>query len=195
MEIVSQWQTIPNISFVNSFYNNEQMIMAFANHGHVYNPQLYDHVLFSFHGLPQRQLLKGDDTHSHCLKISGCCMQINNANKFCYSAQCCHTAQLIAAKLDIPAENYTVCFQSRLGKTPWIEPYTSDVIVQLAKEGKKRILVFCPAFVADCLETIYEIGGEYKEMFLQHGGEELQLVDSLNDDPLWISALHEIACQ
>ena len=189
MELVSKWQTIPNISFVNSFHDNERMIRVFAENSEKYNPASYDHVLFSFHGLPQRQLKKSDDSGRHCLKVDNCCSTLTNENKFCYSAQCHHTAKLIAEKLSLPADKYSVCFQSRLGKDPWVQPYTSVVIEELAKKGSKRLLVFCPAFVADCLETVYEVSVEYGDEFKKLGGEQVQLVESLNGHPLWIDAL------
>ncbi|MGY4386677.1 ferrochelatase [Pedobacter sp. UYP24] len=193
MDLVSKWATVPAISFVNSFYSNELIIETFAENAVKYDPSSYDHILFSFHGLPERQLLKCDHTGHYCLKSDGCCLSINDTNKFCYSAQGHHTAKLIADKLNIPASNYTVCFQSRLGKEPWVQPYTTDVLKKLAAEGKKRLLVFSPAFVADCLETLYEITVEYHEEFKALGGEEVQLVESLNDHPKFIQALAEMA--
>jgi len=189
MELVSKWQTIPPVSFVNSFHDNELVIETFAENGRKYQPETYDHVLFSFHGLPERQLLKCDHTGHYCLKQENCCESFNNTNKFCYSAQGHDTARLIAQKLNIPREKYTVCFQSRLGKEPWVQPYTTDVLKKLAAEGKKRLLVFSPAFVADCLETLYEITVEYHEEFKAMGGEHVQLVESLNDHPKFIAAL------
>ena len=192
MELVRQWQTIPSLSFANSFHDNELMIETFANNGRKYQPETYDHILFSFHGLPQRQLIKCDHTGNYCLKKDGCCDTLNNVNKYCYSAQSHHTAQLIAAKLGIPKEKYTICFQSRLGNDPWVKPYTSKIVEELAKEGKKRLLVFCPAFVADCLETVYEVTEEYGAEFKALGGEHIQLVESLNDSPMWIDALEQM---
>jgi ferrochelatase len=189
MGLISKWPTSPTISFVNSFHDNELMIEAFADNARKYQPETYDHILFSFHGLPQRQLIKSDHTHNHCLKVTDCCVTITEANKFCYSAQSHHTARLIAEKLNIPKEKYTICFQSRLGSDPWVQPYTSEVVAKLAKEGKKRLLVFCPAFVADCLETVYEVTTEYGDEFKALGGEQVQLVESLNDSPKWIEAL------
>lgn len=189
MEIVSKWQAIPAISFVNSYYDNDKVIEAFAQNGAKHDPSKYDHVLFSFHGLPQRQMIKADETKQHCLKVANCCDTITGANRFCYSAQCHATARLIAEKLNIPKEKYTLTFQSRLGRDPWMQPYTSEVIQQLAQKGVKRLLVFCPAFVADCLETIFEVSVEYDEEFKHAGGEHVQLVESLNDSPLWIDAL------
>ena len=192
MEMVSKWQTIPAISFVNSFHNNAQMIEIFADNATKYQPKTFDHILFSFHGLPQRHLRKGDHTENHCLKNADCCQTITEANKFCYSAQCHDTARLIAAKMGINREEYTVCFQSRLGKDPWVQPYTTDVLKKMAADGNKKLLVFSPAFVADCLETLYEITFEYQEEFEELGGEKIQLVESLNDDPRFIEALAEM---
>ncbi|GAB3923221.1 ferrochelatase [Mucilaginibacter myungsuensis] len=192
MTLVGQWQTIPHISFVNSFHNDDLMIDTFvanaAKHGH----ENYDHVLFSFHGLPQRQLIKCDHTGAYCLKKDDCCSTLNDTNKFCYSAQSHDTAKLIAAKMGLSKDQYTVCFQSRLGSDPWVQPYTSVVIEELAKQGKKRLLVFCPAFVADCLETVYEVSVEYNDEFKEKGGEHVQLVESLNDHPLFIESLERM---
>jgi len=189
MELVGKWPTVPPISFVNSFHDNELMIKIFAENARKYDIASFDHVLFSFHGLPERQLLKCDHTGSYCLKSSDCCQTLNDTNKFCYSAQGHDTARLIAKELNLNREQYTVCFQSRLGKEPWVQPYTTDVLKKLAAEGKKRLLVFSPAFVADCLETLYEITVEYHEEFRELGGEHVQLVESLNDNPLFIEAL------
>ena len=193
MELVSKWQTIPPISFVNSFHDNQLMIEIFAENARKHDPANYDHVLFSFHGLPERQLLKCDHTGSYCLKNSDCCQTLNETNKFCYSAQGHDTARLLANELGLSKDKYTVCFQSRLGKEPWVQPYTTDVLKKLAGEGKKRLLVFSPAFVADCLETLYEITVEYHEEFKSLGGEHVQLVESLNDHPKFIDALAEMA--
>jgi len=189
MELVSKWQTVPPISFVNSFHDNELMIKVFAENARKHQVEDFDHVLFSFHGLPERQLLKCDHTGSYCLKTADCCQTLNDTNKFCYSAQGHDTARLIAKELNLSRDQYTVCFQSRLGKEPWVQPYTTDVLKKLAAEGKKRLLVFSPAFVADCLETLYEITVEYHEEFRALGGEHVQLVESLNDSPVFIEAL------
>jgi ferrochelatase len=193
MELVKQWQTIPNISFINSFHDNDLMIQTFADNAKKYQPETYDHILFSFHGLPQRQIKKCDHTGSYCLQVDGCCDTLNDTNKFCYSAQSYDTARLIAEKMGLPKDKYTVCFQSRLGNDPWVQPYTSKVIEELAKGGKKRLLVFCPAFVADCLETVYEVTEEYGGEFRALGGEHVQLVESLNDSPMFIDALEGLA--
>ncbi len=190
MEIVSKWEAIPEIEFVNSYCNDVNYINAFSEIGKKYDPQKYDHVLFSFHGLPERQIKKAD-VQSYCLK-ENCCDSLCDKNTFCYRAQCYETARLIAKNLNIPFENYTVSFQSRLGRTPWIKPYSDHVVEGLAQKGMKKLLVFSPAFTSDCLETLYEIAVEYNVLFKKHGGEKVQLVESLNDHPLWIKALENI---
>jgi ferrochelatase len=192
MEIVSKWSAIPSMSFINSFHDNELMIDAFVENGIRCHPETSDHILFSFHGLPQRQLAKCDVSGKHCCKAQGCANSINKTNRFCYFVQCHHTARLIAQRLSIPKEKFTVCFQSRLGKQEWLKPYASAIIKKLAQEGKKSILVFSPAFVADCLETLYEIKVEYEQEFKAAGGEHLQLVQSLNDSPKFIHALKQM---
>lgn len=192
MEITSKWLTIPPIEIVNSYHDNEKMIAVFAENAEKLKPETFDHILFSFHGLPVRQLVKSSDCN-YCQKVENCCLKYHSKNQFCYSAQCHHTAQLIAKKLNIEKENYTICFQSRLGKTPWIEPFTIDVLEKLAQKGIKKVLVFSPAFVADCLETLYEITIEYQEEFKKFGGEKVQLVESLNTHPKWIETLFQLS--
>lgn len=192
MRIIRKWQVIPELKFINSYPSNEKMIDVFCKNAKEYNLEDYDHFLFSFHGLPQRQLIKGDVTKNHCQVKDDCCKSLCEANKFCYSAQCYHTSRAISDKLQIPQEKLTVCFQSRLGPEAWAQPYTSKVIEQRLNAGDKNLLVFSPAFVADCLETIIEIGVEYKEEFLEKGGVKLDLVRSLNDDPDWMEAVTEI---
>lgn len=192
METVSKWFTIPPVEFISSFHNHPLMIDIFADNARKYHPEQFDHVLFSYHGLPERQIYKCDHSGEYCLKVENCCESINNTNKFCYSAQGHDTSRLIAEKLGLKREDYTVCFQSRLGKEPWMQPYTTDVLKRLASEGKKRLLVFSPAFVADCLETIYEITVEYNEEFRELGGEHVQLVESLNDNPKFIDLLEDL---
>ena len=190
MRIVSTWAVVPEIEFVNSYCNEEKFIGAFAAVGSRHLPENYDHILFSFHGLPERQIKKAD-AHGYCLK-ENCCASLGDKNAFCYRAQCYETARSIARRMKISERNYTVCFQSRLGKTPWIKPYSDHVIEALAKEGKKKLLVFSPAFTSDCLETLYEIAVEYDVLFKKYGGESVQLVESLNDHPLWIEALADL---
>ncbi|MEO0312451.1 MAG: hypothetical protein RIQ89_2108 [Bacteroidota bacterium] len=188
MSIISKWQIIPSIKFINSFYDDAQFLNAWIQVAKQFELSHFDHILFSFHGLPQRQLVKADDAN-HCLQTKNCCDTITEKNKFCYSANCHATAHTIAARLGIAKSNYTICYQSRLGRDPWVQPYTDQVLKQMAAEGKKNLLVFAPAFVADCLETIHEIGTEYDELFKEHGGQKVTLVPSLNDSPAWVDAV------
>jgi len=187
MAIISQWQVIPEIKFINSFCDHPGFIASFSKIGKGMSPEKYDHILFSFHGLPERQIKKADNV-GDCLKGS-CCENLSAQNASCYRAQCYRTAREIAKSLSIHTEKYTICFQSRLGKDPWIKPYSDHVIKERAEMGDKKLLVFAPAFTSDCLETIHEIGVEYHELFQEHGGQEVKLVPSLNDDPNWIEAM------
>jgi protoporphyrin/coproporphyrin ferrochelatase len=188
MEILSQWDVIPELVFIDQYATHPDMIEAFCEVASPYRCANYDHVLLSFHGLPEKQLVKADKK-AHCLRTQDCCQKLSKTNATCYSAQCYATAQALAKALKLEKSHYTLSFQSRLGKDPWLQPYTSEVIRDLARKGKKRILVFCPSFVCDCLETVYEIGVEYAEEFKHAGGEQLDLVPGLNDHPRWIDAL------
>ena len=189
MELVKKWTVIPEIKFISEFHNDEDYIKTVAARGEKYNIDDYDHVLFSYHGLPTRQLNNVHSQNYKCDLIN--CGEMNEGNKYCYRAQCFSTTRLIAEKLNIPAEKYTVSFQSRLDKK-WLEPFSDKVVIQKAKEGSKKLLVFSPAFVADCLETTIEIGDEYNELFKENGGEKVQLVESLNDRDDWVDAVKNI---
>jgi len=191
METVSSWHAIPELIFMDSFAAHPAFIRAFSELASPFNLEEYDHILFSFHGLPEKQLVKADNSGNCCLKTKDCCHAFTEKNRQCYSAQCYATANAIVKSLELHPEKYSLSFQSRLGKEPWLQPYTSDVITKLAKAGKKRVLVFCPSFVCDCLETIHEIGVEYAAEFKHAGGESLDLVPGLNDHPQWIDALAE----
>ena len=191
-EITSKWLTIPDLSYIHHFYDNDKFIDAFAAQGHKHNFDDYDHVLFSYHGLPARHLKNGDITGKHCLQKNDCCAKITEINQHCYKAQCYETTRLITEKLNLQKDKFTVTFQSRLGKEVWLEPYTVAVIPELAKAGKKKLLIFSPAFVADCLETLYEIRTEYLELFKEHGGESITLVESLNSEDRWVEAVVDL---
>jgi len=146
-------------------------------------------VLFSFHGLPERHVKRSDLTGgAHCLQSADCCAAIVAANRHCYRAQCYATARAAAAGLGLAKCTWDVAFQSRLGKG-WIQPFTDEVLPAWAKEGTRRVAVLCPAFVADCLETLEEIGMRAREDFRAAGGEDLLLVPSLNANPIWADAL------
>ncbi len=191
MRLLSKRQVIPSIKLVNSYYDDARMIDVFVENSKKFDLSSYDHILFSFHGIPERHMRKADDC-GHCLKAENCCSTISIKNQFCYSAQCHFTAHEIAAKLNLTKDQYTICYQSRLGKDPWMQPYTSDILEERANKGDKRLLVFCPAFVSDCLETTIEILDEYQEEFEEMGGEHIDLVESLNDNPKWMDAVSEM---
>lgn len=187
--IGTKMNTVP-VKFIGSFFDYEPMIDVFVEHARRYDLDSYDHFLFSYHGLPQRQIKKSD-TCNHCLK-DGCCDTLSDKNRYCYSAHCFATTRALVAKLGLKEGQYSNCFQSRLGKDPWVQPYTSDVIEERAAKGDKRMLVFCPAFVADCLETTIEVKVEYLEEFQEKGGEHIDLVESLNGNPKWIKGVRDL---
>jgi ferrochelatase len=187
LEIIKQWWIIPELKIISQFYNNEDYINSVVEQGQKYNLADYDHILFSYHGLPVRQVDKVYNDGKPC-SDHNCEIEINPSNQYCYKAACFATTRLLAEKLNIPKEKYTVCFQSRLDKK-WLEPFSDKVIIEHAKKGTKKLLVFSPAFVADCLETIVEIGHDYSILFKENGGSQLQLVESLNDTPHWVIAL------
>lgn len=179
------------LQLVPPFYDHPAFVEAFAGVARpVIAEQEPDVVLMSFHGLPESHMTDADESGgAHCLQADDCCAAIGRANRHCYRAQCFATARALAAALDLGEDAWTVAFQSRLGRTPWIRPYTDEVIPRLAKEGKRRLAVICPAFVADCLETIEEIGIRARGDFLAAGGEDLRLVPSLNAEDAWADAV------
>lgn len=191
MEELSKALVIPETTFINSYATHPALIEAFCQTAQDYTLDDYDHILFSFHGLPEKHLKKSD-RNDWCLQSEKCCQDLCQKNTSCYSAQCYSTAKEIARSLEIHPKKMSISFQSRLGKDPWLKPYTSNVIEELAAKGCKKLLVFSPAFVCDCLETIYEIGVEYALEFKKHGGCQLDLVPGLNDHPKWIHALKTI---
>ena len=195
LRVLARWQTIPPLRLVSGFHSHPGFLRAWAEAGRARDPGAYDHVLFSFHGLPQRQLRKADPGGRTCLQAPDCCGALTAANRHCYSAQCHDTARLLAAAMGIPRERWTLSFQSRLGRDPWTAPATSEVVRALARGGCRSLLVFSPSFVADCLETLEEIAGELAGEFRAAGGDKLDLVESLNSGPLWIEALADLATQ
>ncbi|MCM2279381.1 MAG: ferrochelatase [Oligoflexia bacterium] len=164
----------------------------------------FDHVLFSFHGLPERQIRKADKV-GHCLSSGSgagpevaeerypCCGDREAARRGCYRAQCLWTARALGQRLGLASDGMTVSFQSRLGRTRWIGPYTDRILGELARKGVRRLAVLCPAFVADCLETLEEIGMRNRELFREQGGEELVLIPSLNSEASWVRAVIRLA--
>jgi ferrochelatase len=151
----------------------------------------FDHFLFSFHGIPERHLRKSDPTGCHCLSTTDCCSVENPSHAKCYRAQCLATVNAFVKATEIPSSKYSISFQSRLGREPWLSPYTERELERLAKAGIKKIIVICPAFVSDCLETIEEIGIRGRETFQQNGGKELIRIPCLNEHPLWLSTLQQ----
>ncbi len=191
MEVVQKWQIIPQMNFISNFVEEPGFYKTFAALGKKHmDRKSYDHIIFSFHGLPERQIKKGS-AGNYC-QLGKCCNTYHDKNRYCYRAQCFLTARLIAKELNLSENDYTVTFQSRLGNDPWIKPYTDFVLKDLAKEGKKSVLAFSPAFVADCLETTVEVGETFKEEFQEAGGETWDLVESLNDNDDWIETLKNL---
>ncbi len=177
------------LTFLPPFYDNPRFIRAWAERIHSnIDPEKTDHLVFSFHSLPVRHLTKFH-ANDHHQPSAECCTEINSANANCYRAQCFATARAIASELDLHLDDYTVAFQSRLGRAEWIGPNTVDVFQELAGRNIKRIAVACPSFVCDCLETLEEIGLRGRETFLAAGGETLTLVPSLNAEASWVEAV------
>ncbi|AEJ05145.1 ferrochelatase [Stutzerimonas stutzeri] len=178
------------LSILQPFYDQPEYLEALAASARPHLEQDFDHLLLSFHGLPERHLHKVDPTGSHCLKSDDCCQRAEGAVlASCYRAQCMRTAAGFAAKAGLRDDQWSVSFQSRLGRAKWIEPYTEARLDELAERGVKKLLVMCPAFVADCIETLEEIGDRGREQFVEAGGEELVLVPCLNTHEDWVQAL------
>ncbi len=177
------------LSVVPSFYDDPGFIKSFAERGSKFKLPEFDYIIFSYHGLPNRHLEKCHPGIG--VEECTCSNEMPPHGNACYRAACYATTRLLAKELELKPDQYSVSFQSRLDKN-WMEPFTDEVLISKLKEGKKRILVFAPAFVTDCLETIIEIGDEYKEMFLQQGGENLQLVPSLNTEHSWVEAMADL---
>ena len=187
MDIIRKWWVIPEIKIISQFYDNSGYIDSIVDNAQKFNLTEYDHILFSYHGLPERQVDKVYDGSDLC-QDQPCETQINDENKFCYKATCYATTRLIAEKMGLTENQYTVCFQSRLDKK-WLTPFSDKVVEEWGKKGAKKLLVFSPAFVADCLETLIEIGDEYQEIFEEHGGEKVQLVPSSNTHPAFVAGM------
>jgi ferrochelatase len=194
-ELMAQLAPEIDLTIVRPFYDHPDYIKALVGVSEPFLKQSYDHLLFSFHGVPERHLRKADPTHAHCLASPDCCTRPSKAHETCYRAQCFKTVQAFVSKAGIPANKYSVSFQSRLGRDPWLKPYTDSVIEDFGKAGMKKLLVICPAFVCDCLETIEEIGVRARDTFREAGGGELKLIPCLNDNPLWVDALTKVVQQ
>jgi len=193
VDAARHWNT-PYLQFVPPFFEHKAFIDAcLAVARPVMSEAPWEKVLFSFHGLPERHCVKSDETGAHCLKRDDCCDRMVEANRNCYRAQCFATARALATGLGVSDDRRIVCFQSRLGRTPWIRPYTDEVVVDLARQGVKRALILSSAFVADCLETIEELGIRASDSFKEAGGQTLRLVPSVNATDAWADGVVTLA--
>jgi ferrochelatase len=182
-----------DFSLVPPFFNQPEYLEALVESVRPHLAQDFDHLLLSFHGLPERHITKLDPTGNHCFKSGNCCENASpEVLSVCYRAQCMRSSAEFAKRMGLPDGKWSVSFQSRLGRAKWIEPYTEAHLAELAAQGVKKLLVMCPAFVADCIETLEEIGDRGAEQFKEAGGEELILIPCLNDDPNWAKALNTL---
>ncbi len=193
LEEIKNWQAFPEIIIKGQFYDNHDYIDAVIDSMRGKNIADYDHVLFSYHGLPERQLDKTYVSSSLCAE-NNCEKEVTDQNYFCYKSACYETTRLLSQKLQLKSDQFSIAFQSRIGKG-WITPYSDKVVAELAQNGMKKLLVFSPSFVADCLETTVEVGQEFAEIFKEHGGERLDLVESLNSNDSWVATLHKIVLE
>ncbi len=176
------------LRFIRPFYNESHYLEALSERIRPFLARDYDHILFSYHGIPARHIKKTDPTHHHCLSSPSCCDTPSPAYSRCYRHQCFTTTKEVVRILNIPEGKYSNSFQSRLGKG-WLQPFTDIRLEEMPKEGIKKLLVLCPAFVSDCLETLEEIAIRGKESFMKAGGEEYEMIPCLNAEPLWVQAL------
>lgn len=177
------------LTIFDPFFDNTNYISALVNSAQPYLEQQYDHLLFSYHGLPELHITKLDASKKHCLKKENCCQQLNAAHKTCYRHQVIRTTECFAKQAGLSPDKYSIAFQSRLGRAKWLEPNTEDQLRELAQNGVKKVLVICPAFVTDCLETLEEIEIRGQQVFKQAGGETLTLIPCLNNNSEWIKVL------
>ncbi|MGZ8544917.1 MAG: ferrochelatase [Flavisolibacter sp.] len=179
------------LTTIKPYYDNTEYIHALCESIRPHLEKDYDHILFSYHGVPERHIYKGDITGNHCLKVANCCETPSAAHEFCYRHQCYTTTRIVAERLQLPKEKWSQSFQSRLGRDPWLQPYTAAQLEELPRRSIKKLLVVCPAFVSDCLETLEEIAEEGKEIFLHNGGESFEMIPCLNVHPLWVQAIEK----
>lgn len=188
----AKWKTAPKLQFIDDLYAEPAFVRAWADliGKHLQEEQV-DHVVFSYHGLPESTIKKAD-SEGVC-GFGSCCEQITEKNRLCYRAQCIATTKNVVGALGWSEDRYSIAFQSRFGRQAWIQPYLDEHLEKLLEAGYKKIAVVTPSFVSDCLETIHEIGIEYCEQFMEGGGESFQLVPNLNDEPVWFSSVYEIS--
>ena len=179
-----------SLSFVDAYYNDSTYIQALAESMKPYLNQPYDHILFSYHGIPARHLAK-TDSYGHCLGRPDCCTTPSPAHKTCYRHQCFETTRLVTTILGIPTDKFSISFQSRLGKG-WLEPFTDKRLEVMPSEGIRNLLILCPAFVSDCLETLEEIEERGKEIFMEAGGSSYQMIPCMNVHPAWVQTVKKL---
>ena len=190
--VVKKLKLKNNIKFLPYFYQYSEFTSACAEVFRKHAPPHWDHVLFSFHGLPLRHLTKVAQRGSHCPLKAGCCDQIDSSNQFCYRAQSHHSAHQIASQLNLARDKYTISFQSRLGRTKWIQPYTDVWLDTAVQRGIRDLVVICPSFVADCLETLEEINLRESKKFKEKGGQSLTLIPCVNSETSWIHGIKNL---
>jgi len=180
------------LKIVKPFYNRPSYIKALSESIKPYLAQPFDHLLFSYHGIPERHVKKTDCTGSHCLQNERCCSTPSPAHDFCYRHQVISTSDLVATELGLKKTDYSFSFQSRLGRDAWLKPFTVNQLKEFPSKGIKNLLIVCPAFVSDCLETLEEIEMEGKEDFLNSGGEDLRMIPAMNENPEWIACMAKL---
>tara|TARA_B100000795_G_scaffold68845_1_gene47857 strand:+ start:315 stop:1322 length:1008 start_codon:yes stop_codon:yes gene_type:complete len=186
MKYISKWWAIPKLTFISEFHEDEGYLESILERAKEFNLTEYDHILFSFHGLPTRHISK---LNIKDCSSNTCECKINN--RYCYKSNCVSTTKILADKMKLDSSKYSICFQSRLDNK-WLTPFADKEVIKLAKSGAKKILIFSPAFVADCLETTIEIGEEFKDLFIENGGTKLDLVPSLNSEKRWVKAVSDL---
>ena len=177
------------LKVVSPFYDNSDYIDTLVASAQPYLDQDYDHLVFSYHGLPESHITKLDSSGQHCLQGADCCQQPHEVHKTCYRHQVMRTTTCFSEKAELDPTKYSVAFQSRLGRAKWLGPNTEDRLRELAASGVKNVLVICPAFVTDCLETLEEIAIRGEEVFKEAGGSKLTLIPCLNDSSQWVDVL------
>jgi ferrochelatase len=187
--VIAKHQLPVTLTVIEPFYDNPDYIEALYASAASYLDQDYDHLIFSYHGLPESHITKLDKSGSHCLQQTECCSIPHEAHETCYRHQVFATTHAFAERANLDPSSYTVAFQSRLGRAKWLEPNTEDIVRDLADKGAKKVLVMCPAFVTDCLETLEEIAIRAEEVFIEAGGESLTLIPCMNDHPAWVEVL------
>ena len=194
-EVLKELNYSPKVKMIKNFVTNKKFIQAIAENGNNYwKTGEFQKVLFSYHGIPERHIIK-DCENGYCKLDENCCKTYNSNNTLCYRAQCYETSRLVAEAMGLQENQYDVAFQSRLetrARDPWLKPYSDIVTADYPKQGIKNVLAFSPSFISDCLETTIEVGEEFAAIFHENGGEKWQLVESLNESPIWVEAIEEL---